>query len=168
MHKKIPFILATLSMVGGIFIAILFGVNEEMFLNKIEKDLNQNPKIMQILDETKRAEKISSEKDKNWRYYQRFHFHATAIGSMSIAILLLLNFMAAPTKLITLNSWLIGLGGFLYPIVWLMAALYGPIMGRHEAKEAFKIFAFGGGAYLVGLVLLVFLIIKYPLKLKNA
>jgi uncharacterized membrane protein len=154
-------------MVSGVFISILFGVNEDLFKNKIQEGLSQNQKIMKISDEVVREEKIKQESSKNWRYYQRFHFHATAIGSMSIAILVLLSFIHAPAKFKVVTSWLIGLGGLLYPFVWLFAAIYGPIMGRSQAKEAFKIFAFGGGAYLVGLLILVFLLLKYPLEFKQ-
>ena len=165
--KKVPFILAVLSMVGGIFISILFGVNESFFKDKIQTGLLKNEKIMKMTDSTKREEQMKKEASKNWRYYQRFHFHATAIGSMSLAILIFLNFISAPLKLSLVTSNLIGVGGFLYPFVWLFAAIYGPIMGRGEAKEAFAFFAYGGGLFLVGLVLLLFMVVKYPLDFKK-
>lgn len=164
MLKKVPFILATLSLVGGIFISILFGVNESYFKKNIAAGLQQNQKIMSMTDTNAQKAKLSKEAAKNWRYYQRFHFHSTAIGSMTFAILIFLSFVAAPEKLIILTSYLTGVGGFLYPYVWLFAGIYGPSMGRHEAKEAFAPFAYGGGMYLVGLLMLLFIVIKYPIK----
>jgi hypothetical protein len=164
--KKIPFILALLSLVGGIFISILFGVNESIFKDKIKNDLKKNIKISKIMDPVKKKAKVEKEKSKNWRYYQRFHFHSTAIGSMTVALLILLSFLAAPAKIVLVNSYMLAVGGFMYPFVWLFAAMYGPILGRTEAKEAFAIFAYGGGVYLVGLILLIALVAKYPLKFK--
>jgi hypothetical protein len=55
----------------------------------------------------------------------------------------------------------------MYPFVWLFAAMYGPILGRSEAKEAFAIFGYAGGVYLVGLILIFILVAKYPLKFNN-
>jgi hypothetical protein len=150
MLQKIPFFLALLSMIGGVFIAILFGVNEEMFIRKIEAGLEKNVKIQQILDPSEKESKIKSETEKNWRYYQRFHFHATGIGAMMIGILLLLLQLNISAKAFYFPAYLVSIGGFLYPFVWLFAALYGPEMGRSEAKEAFAIFGYMGGVFLVG------------------
>jgi hypothetical protein len=162
--SKIPFILATLTMIGGVVIAIMFGVNESYFKNKIKTDLNKNQKIMAITDQIQKKIKLKTEASKNWRYYQRFHFHSSAIGTMVMVVLILLNFSSAPIKLINLTSWLVSVGGFLYPFVWLFAAIYGPEMGRHEAKESFSIFGYSGGLFLVGLVILLYTLIKYPVK----
>ncbi len=72
MIRKIPFALAILSMSGGVFIAILFGVNEDMFLARIKAGLERNVKIQQIVNAEEKSAKIQSETDKNWRYYQRY------------------------------------------------------------------------------------------------
>ena len=164
MKTKLPFIISVLTMISGIVIAILFGVNEDIFKNKIAGDLAQNQKIMSIVDIDKREAKIESEMSKNWRYYQRFHFHSTGIGAMSLASLILLSFSLAPLGLRLAGSYMIAAGGFLYPYVWLFAGLYGPIMGRSEAKEAFRIFGYMGGVFLVGMLILLFALIKYPNK----
>ncbi len=167
MFKKLPFFLAVLGMTGGVFIAILFGVNESYFKNTIEKGLQTNSKIMAITDLAAQASAIQSETDKNWRYYQRFHFHATGIGAMSLAALILLSFTLAPSVLKSTSAYLISVGGLLYPFVWLFAAIYGPSMGRSEAKESFAFLGYTGGLFLLGLILLLFMIIKYPLKFQN-
>ena len=112
MFKKIPFLLAILGIVGGVFIAILFAVNEEMFENRIHAGLEKNEKIQQIQDPAKRAEKTKSEADKNWRYYQRFHFHATGISAMMLGLLLFLRRLKAPPRLTTIASYAVALGGF--------------------------------------------------------
>ncbi len=150
MIRRIPFTLAILSMAGGVFIAILFGVNEEMFLDRIKVGLEKNVKIQQIENAEERSAKIKSETDKNWRYYQRYHFHATGIGAMMMAMLLFLAQLNISTKAFYPPAYLLGVGGLLYPFVWLFAGIYGPEMGRAEAKEAFAIFGYMGGLFLVG------------------
>lgn len=58
MNSKIPFSLAILSIVGGVFISILFGVNEEMFIHRIQQGLEQNVKIQQIEDSALKKPKL--------------------------------------------------------------------------------------------------------------
>jgi hypothetical protein len=148
--RKLPFALAVLSMSGGVFIAILFGVNEQMFLNCIQAGLEKNVQIQQIADPEARAAKIKSETEKNWRYYQRYHFHATGIGAMMMGLLLFLAKLDIGARAFYPPAYLISVGGLLYPFVWLFAGMYGPQMGRAEAKEAFAIFGYMGGLFLVG------------------
>lgn len=164
MFRKIPYLLAIAGMVGGIFIAILFGANEEMFKQKIAAGLEQNTKIQAMADPVEKAATLKSEADKNWRYYQRFHMHATAIGSMLLVLLLFLTRVEAPDKLKMSAAYLTAVGGFLYPFVWLFAGMYGPQMGRHEAKEAFRIFGYSGGLFLVGAVLIFGLAARYRIR----
>jgi hypothetical protein len=167
MKQKFPFILTITSMILGVFIAILFGVNEQMFKGKIKQDLGNNQKIMSIVDEGKRAAKIKAESSKNWRYYQRFHFHSTGIASMTLGVLILLSFSVASGGLKLVAGYMVSIGGFLYPFIWLFAAMYGPIMGRTAAKESFAIFGYMGGVFLLGLLVSLFTLIKYPIKFKN-
>ena len=167
MIQKTPFILAILSMILGVFISILFGLNESIFKDKIEKDLISNEKIINIVDQTEREVKIEDEKSKNWRYYQRFHFHSTGISTMTLSTLLLLAFSLAPSMLKLVCSYMISIGGFLYPFVWLFSAIYGPIMGRSVAKETFAIFGYMGGVFLIGLIFAIFILFRYPIKFLN-
>ncbi len=150
MLMRIPFVLALLCMLGGVSISILFAVNESAFKEKIVSGLNKNVKIQQIVDPKAKEDKIKSESDKNWRYYQRFHFHATGIGAMTMGILLFLSGLRAPRKHRAIASYLIAVGGALYPFVWLFAGIYGPEMGRDEAKETFAFLGYMGGLFLLG------------------
>ena len=167
MKIRLPYIIALLGMILGVFISILFGANEGIFKDKIARDLNQNEQITQIVDTTEREAKLTAEKSKNWRYYQRYHFHATGISGISLATLLLLAFSLAPATIKLVASYLVSLGGFFYPFVWLFAAMYGPIMGRTEAKESFAIFGYMGGVFLVGLIIAIVLFTKYPFRFQK-
>lgn len=161
MLRKIPFILALLSIVGGVMISVLFGISEDIFKDKISAGLEKNIKIYQIQDPLKKADVLKTEADKNWRYYQRFHFHATGIGAMMMGILLFLSRLQASRKQINIASYLIAVGGTFYPFLWLFAGIYGPEMGRSEAKEAFAIFGYMGGVFLLGGIHSLYLSVKY-------
>jgi hypothetical protein len=167
MLQKIPFLLAALGIVGGVFISILFGANEEMFKNAIKDGLTRNIKIQEMTDPDAKAATLKSEVDKNWRYYQRFHFHATGIGTMSLSLLIFLSFVGAASKARLTAAWATSVGGFLYPFVWLFAGIYGPEMGRHAAKEAFAFFGYMGGIFLLGSLAILILAVINPIKLTH-
>lgn len=157
MTNKFPILLSIIAIIGGVFISIIFGANEDFFKNRITQGLEKNVKVQSIVDEKLKSEKIKSEQEKSWRYYQRYHFHANGIASMTLGLVILLAFVKASKREITIASYMISIGGFLYPFVWLFAALYGPEMGRNEAKEAFAIFGYMGGVYLLGIIYTLFL-----------
>jgi hypothetical protein len=161
MIKRIPFFLALLSIVGGVFISILFAVQEDMFMSHISAGLDKNVKIQKIADSTEKAVKIKAETEKNWRYFQRFHFHATGIGAMMMGMLLFLSRLKAPKQSVAIASYMIAIGGTLYPFVWFFAGLYGPEMGRNEAKEAFAFLGYMGGVFLLGGVYSMYLSLRY-------
>lgn len=164
MTQRIPYVIAILTLIGGVFISILFGANEDYFKDKINEGLKKNEKVNQIQDPIEKAAVLKSEADKNWRYYQRFHFHATGIGAMIMGVLLFISFLSAPERIKAISSFAVSIGGFLYPFVWLFAAIYGPEMGREAAKESFAVFGYMGGLFLVGLVLTLYMALKYRLK----
>ncbi len=86
MLQKIPYLLAVLSVVGGVFISILFGVNEEMFIDRIHAGLAQNVKIQQITDETVKAAKISSETENSFHFFCFFSSGMSMSNSSSMVI----------------------------------------------------------------------------------
>lgn len=163
MLDKAPFAISILGMIAGVSIAILFGVNEDFFKGRISDGLLQNEKIMAIESDEEREAKLETEAEKNWRYYQRFHFHSTGIGAMTLATLLLTLHIPASRTLLFTTRYMLSLGGFFYPFVWLFAGMYGPTMGRSEAKEAFAIFGYAGGLVLTGLLLAAYLLLRYGL-----
>jgi hypothetical protein len=164
MLHKIPFMLAVFGMLGGVSIAILFGVNEDLIKDEIAAGLEQNTKLQSVSDPAEKEQMLEAEAEKNWRYYQRYHFHATGIGAMSLALLLFLVRVGAPEKFKLAASYLISVGGLLYPFVWLFAGMYGPVMGRSEAKEAFAVFGYMGGLFLVGVLLTLVLAMKFDIE----
>jgi uncharacterized membrane protein YedE/YeeE len=45
MTSRIPFVIAILTLISGVFISIIFGVNEDFFKDKIKEGLSKNEKI---------------------------------------------------------------------------------------------------------------------------
>ena len=86
---------------------------------------------------------------------------------MTLSTLIVISFSLAPALFKLISSYMISIGGFLYPFVWLFAAIYGPIMGRSEAKETFAIFGYMGGVFLIGLIFAIIILFKYPIKFLN-
>lgn len=167
MATKTLFGIPVMGIILGTFIAILFGVNEDLFKGYIKDSLNANVKIQSIEDPAARAKKIEQEKSKNWRYFQRFHFHSTGISSMALVLLLLLGFIREKKlKIKRIIGYTIAIGGFLYPFVWLFAGYFGPVIGRSHAKEKFVIFAYMGGVFLVGVIAQLWLLFKNGLNNK--
>ena len=169
MDIKIPFFVTITGMILGVFIATVFGINEHLFKDRIAHQLEQNTKIQSISDPAARSAKIAKEKTKNWRYFQRFHFHSTGIGSMAMGILLFLALCsAAPRKMRNVAAYMVSVGGFLYPFIWLFAAVFGPEIGRSAAKEKFAVFGYMGGVFLLGLIFTLFLSVRYPWSVAEA
>lgn len=158
MNIKFPILISLAGIFLGIFIAILFGINEDIFKDKIAKGLELNQKYQSITEPAEKSAYKDKEAAKNWRYYQRFHFHGTAINSMSIGLIVLLLLVNVSSSLQIKISYLIAISGFLYPFVWLFAGIYGPELGRSVAKEKFAVFGYMGGLYLLGVVIIAFLV----------
>jgi hypothetical protein len=163
MIYRIPFAIAILGIVGGVLVGILFGSNEMYFKNKISEGLLKNTQINAIENADEKASVIKNEKDKNWRYYQRFHFHSGGIGALTLALLIFIHLVSAPVTLKKIAAYVTAIGGFLYPFIWLFAAIYGPELGRETAKEKFAFFGYMGGAFLIGVILTLFMSLKYSL-----
>lgn len=166
MIERIPFIITVFGMALGIFIAILFGINEDIFKGYIKDEIKISSHYAKVSPVQKEAY-FKKEYSKNWRYFQRFHFHSTGIGAMTLAMLLFLAFLEAPKNLKSLTSYALSVGGFFYPFVWLFAGIYGPIWGRSVAKENFAIFAYMGGVFLAGTLLTTYLASRYSLVKKS-
>lgn len=162
MIQRIPILLSIFGMICGTLIAIFFGINEDLFKNHIAEGLNKNLSIQSLTSPEERASKVDSEKKQNWRYYQRYHFHANGIASMSLALLLLLQFISATQWQKVTVAYMVAVGGFCYPFLWLFAAIYGPEIGRHNAKELFAPLGYMGGVFLVGVIALFYLAATKP------
>ena len=92
---------------------------------------------------------------KSWSYFKRAHMHGGAIGTSSVALILMLILLCRPGKLASTAAIASGLGAVLYPVFWLWAGAIAPGMGSTgAAKEALEFIAIpGAGACLAGAIL---------------
>lgn len=164
MNIKFPFMISLFGIVLGLFIAILFGINEDIFKDRIAKGIGNNLKYQSLTTTAEKNDYKKKEADKNWRYYQRFHFHGTAINSMSVALILLILIVNISSPLQIYLSYVLSISGLLYPFIWLFAGMFGPLIGRNEAKEKFAVLSYMGGVYLIGVTTLLILVGRKGLK----
>ena len=127
----------------GLFIniglGISFGVNEDAYKDYVAEGVAAHP---QLHDETS--------EDKIWRYAQRTHFHAGGIAAFCLGLIILVIFSDLTSRLKSISSILIGLGG-VYPFAWLSMFFLAPTIGRNPAHEHIltKLFTFVGVASLL-------------------
>jgi hypothetical protein len=145
---KIGLALAILTILFGLVLGALFGLNEDLFQNYIQSGIAANPQLFAD---------AAAEQEKIWRWVQRAHFHAGGIGAFSLGLVILtaLTNMGERRKQIT--ATLLGLSIF-YPLTWFALFLYAPHMGRTAAHAAFipELFAdIGVGALCLGFLSLI-------------
>lgn len=100
--------------------------------------------------------------DKSWVYLQRAHLHAGALGTVALAVSLLLGRLTASWRLKQLASVCLGTGAVLYPLFWMLAAFRAPGLGSTgAAKDSLQWLAIpGSGLCLVGAALALFLVLR--------
>lgn len=137
--------LALLTLLFGIVMGIVFGINEDGVKDYINAGITANPNH----HDEKSADKI-------WRYAQRSHFHATGIGAFTLGLIVLVSLTGMSKQLKQFSATLIGLGG-LYALSWFSMFLLAPSVGRDAAHEALvtKLLVYvGTGGLLLGLGIL--------------
>jgi len=142
---RIGLALVMLCLAFGIGLGVSFGVNEDIYKDRIAELVAANPEVHN-----------ESSAGGIWRYAQRAHFHATGIAAFSLGLLLFLlkSDMRAGRKRLT--SILIGLGG-LYPLAWFNMYLVAPTIGRGPAHDHLltEIFTWVGvGGLVIGFLML--------------
>ena len=121
---RIGLVLSMLTLMFGIGMGVLFGVNEEGVKGYIEQGIAAN----QERHDDKSASKI-------WRYAQRAHFHATGVGAFALAMVILIAAIPMSRALKQVTSILIGVGS-LYALAWFSMFWLAPALGRHAAHDA--------------------------------
>ncbi len=143
---RIGLAFSMLTLIFGIVMGIVFGINEDSVKDFISNGIISHPEVH---DE--------DSNDKIWRYAQRSHFHATGIGAFTLALIILVSMTRMKAILKRLSSALIGLGG-LYSLSWFSMFLLAPSIGREAAHSALLtvlLVYVGTGALLLGLALLI-------------
>jgi hypothetical protein len=142
---KIGLLLVMLTLIFGIVLGVVFGINEDAVKSYISEGVAAYPALH---DEQSNS--------KIWRYAQRAHFHATGIAAFSFGLLLLIMHSSLGGRLKTAAATLVGLGG-MYPLSWFTMFILAPSIGRSAAHDHVltEMFTFiGVGGMLAGLAIL--------------
>lgn len=99
--------------------------------------------------------------NKAWGYMKRAHLHAGAMGTVALALSLMLGFFDGSSRLLRgLTSAALGAGALGYAVFWLLAALRAPSMGgTGAAKESLRWLALPSTGLVVIGVLAAFVLL---------
>jgi hypothetical protein len=100
--------------------------------------------------------------EKSWIYLQRAHLHAGALGTVALAVSLLLGWLRSARGVSSLASVSLGVGALTYPLFWTFAAFRAPALGSTSAaKESLQWLAIpGSGLCVLGAVLALVLVVR--------
>lgn len=149
-------ILATLTILLGQLLGVLFGLNEELIHGRLEASAAAVRATVYHEDEAA----MKSTVDKSWRYMQRAHLHAGGLGTTAVALIVLVCMLSLPSWSKTAISLVLGGGGLGYSVFWLWAGFLAPGMGSTgAAKEALRWLAVpsSGGFVLATVAVLLLL-----------
>lgn len=143
---RLGLILSMLTLLFGIGMGVVFGVNEDGVQDYIKDGIAAHP---QLHDQQSQS--------KIWRYAQRAHFHATGVGAFTLGMILLVGATPMTRRFKAAVSTLIGIGSF-YSLAWLSMFLLAPSLGRgaaHDALATELITKVTVGSLLLGVALLL-------------
>ena len=139
-------ILSILAILFGQGIGIAFGVAEDAMKAGLQADANAVLATAYAGD----AAKAKAVVDKSWIYYQRAHLHAGALGTMSLALVLLLSFLPSPLMQRKIAAYAMSGGALGYGLFWLLAGMRAPGLGSTgAAKGTLQWLAWGSSGPLV-------------------
>jgi hypothetical protein len=124
---------ACLSVAFGFTLGALFGAVEE----SLKGHLKAEGEAVLATRYGGDATQLKPVLDKSWVYLQRAHLHGGGIGSVALALCLLLAALPSRSaRLRPLAALLAGLGALGYAVYWLLAGLRAPGLGSTGAAKA--------------------------------
>lgn len=163
-------LLATLTLLLGFGLGVVFGLNEEAITSRLAASAAAAPAAVYNGD----AAAVKAVLAKSWTYMQRSHLHAGALGTTAVAlamILVLLGIRPMAARVISLAA---GGGGLGYSLFWVWAGARAPGLGSTgAAKESLSWLAIPSSGLVVAAtgavaVLLVLRLWRRPLGVAPA
>ncbi|KHE91775.1 MAG: hypothetical protein K8F52_07980 [Candidatus Scalindua rubra] len=163
---RIGVILSLLTLLLGFLLGGLFGAIE----GKIKGHLKEEAQAVFDTVYEGDSAKMKIITDKSWAYFKRAHLHASGLGAISLAVILLLMFMETTWILKEVTAIFLGLGSLGYSLFWMFAALKAPGLGSTgAAKEALSFMAIpSAGMCIIGLILVLIIVIKTVCCVRNS
>ncbi len=155
---KAGILLALLTIIFGFALGVSFGAFEDAMKGHLKSS------AAEVLATAYQGDEANAKKvvDKSWAYFQRAHLHANGIATTSLALILLLGFMAVRPGLKGIVAAFLGLGSLGYSLFWLLAGLRAPGLGSTgAAKETLSWLALPSVTMLIAGVLLTVGIFVY-------
>lgn len=126
-------VLATLTLLLGFGLGVVFGLNEEAITSRLAAAAAAAPASIYHGD----AAILKSVLGKSWAYMQRSHLHAGSLGTTAVALSLLLVLLDVRANIARLVSLALGVGGLGYSLFWVWAGARAPGLGSTDlAKES--------------------------------
>jgi hypothetical protein len=157
---SVGLVLATLTILFGQFLGIVFGLNEDAIKDRMEASAVEVRETVYHNDDAA----IKAVLSKSWSYMKRAHLHAGAMGTTALAIIVLLGLLGVSKRFLGVISLALGGGGLGYSIFWMWAGFRAPALGSTgAAKESLRLLAMpSSGAFVLATVAaLVFLVLAF-------
>jgi len=119
------------SIASGFGLGVAFGAAEDDLKDQLRESAQAVLESVYAGDESQ-AESVVS---KSWTYFKRAHLHANGLGTIALAVSLLLALLGAPGVLARLSSFGLGAGALFYAAYWLFAGLTAPGLGSTSAAK---------------------------------
>jgi hypothetical protein len=122
---------ATLTLLFGFGLGIVFGANEDAIKSRIKAS------GVAVRDTAYKGDDVALKAvlDKSWVYMQRAHLHAGALGTTAIALTLVVALLGTSVLWTRLISLGLGVGGLGYSIYWALAGFRAPGLGSTGAAK---------------------------------
>lgn len=124
-------LLATLTLLFGFGLGIVFGLNEDAIKSRLSAAAAAAPAAVYQQD----AAKIKGVLDKSWVYMQRAHLHAGSLGAVAVVLTLLVVLLGTRPLMTRVISLGLGAGGLGYSTFWLWAGFRAAALGSTGAAK---------------------------------
>ncbi|WP_353268043.1 hypothetical protein [Gemmatimonas sp.] len=124
-------VLATLTLLLGFGLGVVFGLNEEAITSRLAASAAAAPAAIYHGD----AAMMKSVLAKSWAYMQRSHLHAGALGTTAVALTMIVVILGVRPMLARIISAAAGAGALGYSLFWLWAGSRAPGLGSTDAAK---------------------------------
>ncbi|GMU54271.1 MAG: hypothetical protein AMXMBFR33_34170 [Candidatus Xenobia bacterium] len=155
-------VLATLTILYGQLMGIVFGLNEDLIKGQLEASAAPVRESVYKSDEAA----IKAVQEKSWKYMQRSHLHAGGMGTTAFALIVLVCLLGLPGRVSGAISLALGAGGLGYSVFWMWAGFLAPGLGSTgAAKESLRWLAMpSSGAFVLGTVAVLVMLVLAMLQ----
>lgn len=150
-------LLAVLNLLLGFTLGVVFGLNEDLIKSRLSTSADTAGAAV-YPDPTV----VKAVLDKSWVYMQRSHLHAGSLGTVAIALSIVVVLLGTSARLAATISIALGAGGLGYSLYWVLAGFRAPALGgTGAAKESLAWLAIpSSGLVVIGTVSVAFLLLR--------